>query len=117
MTTLAFAALARPVITFHPHADSHATDAHHGGPIASEEGKPASILEAICLSMDGCHQLGTWIYLDGSSQKVPAMETGRFSRDDSQFTSALLAGLLRPPNPLNAEPSDEWVPSSFCEVA
>lgn len=117
MATLAFAALAPPIITFHPHIDPHATDAHHVGPIAHEERKIDSVLEAICLSMDGCHQLGTWLHLGQSSQKLSAMRTGRFPRDDSRFTSALLAGLLRPPNPLTAAPGDEWVSSSFCEVA
>jgi hypothetical protein len=117
MATLAFAALAQPVITFHPHVDPHATDAHHAGPIATEERKAASVLEAICLSMDGCHQLGTWLHLDGSRQNVPESGTRLSSGEDSKFASALVAGPLRPPNPLAAAPSDEWVSSSFCEVA
>ena len=117
MAALAFAALARPAITLHPHVDPHVAEAHHVGPIAPEERKTASVLEAICLSIDGCHQFATWLDLAGSSHNVPADGAGSFPRDSARFSSALLTGLLRPPNPLTAVPSDEWVSSSVCEVA
>lgn len=109
ITMLAFAALVRPVITFHPHVDPHAADAHHVGPIAPDEQKIASVLEAICLSMDGCHQLGTWLHLEGSLQYLRANGMRFLPGADSRFTSALLKGPLRPPNQLAAVPSDEWV--------
>lgn len=115
--TLAFAALSRPVITFHSHVDQHAPNAHHAGPVAPEERNIASELEAICLSMDGCHQFGSWIQLDGLSQYVPTNATSLSPTEGWSFTSAFVSGPLRPPTPLAAVPGDEWVSSSCCEVA
>lgn len=114
---MAFAALARPIITFHPHIDRHAVDAHHAAPIVPEDRQIASILETICLAMDGCHQFGTWHGLDGASLNVPPNRTGCFPGHDSPFTSAFVAGPLRPPDPLAVVPSDEWVRASFREAA
>ena len=112
-----FAALAGPIITFHPHIDPHAVEAHHAGPIAPEERKIVSVLEAICLSMDGCHQMGSWLDLAASRHQLPVIGARSFPGTDAPFTSVLLAGPLRPPNPFVAAPSDERVSASSCEVA
>ena len=117
MALVLFATLARPMLTLHPHVDLHEGAAHHAGQVSSEEQTFARVLEAVCLSIDGCHQLGTWLHLAGSSLSATLEANGSFPRGGARFTSASLAGLLRPPNPLAAVPSDEWVSSSFCEVA
>lgn len=105
--TLLFAALASPALTFHPHVNLHETAAHHASPAALPEPTPTlgSLLEYVCLSLDGCHQLGAWLHLLRQGSE-PARRSGvAFPSEDAPFSSASLLGLLRPPNSLVALPA------------
>lgn len=105
--TLLFAALASPALTFHPHLNLHESAAHHAGPAALPEPTPmlGSLLEYVCLSMDGCHQLGAWLYLLRQGSELAMRGGVAFPPYDAPFSSALLRGLLRPPNSLAAFPA------------
>lgn len=113
LAMLVFAATAGPVITFHPHVPTHDAEAHHAGPVAPKQFNIASVIEALCLTVDGCHQLGTWLDLFHPKPTAVAESGSAFPVDDARFASTLLPGLLRPPNSLTGQSGDEWVAASL----
>lgn len=94
-----YAMVVIPVMTYHPHWDSHGASEHHDAAATPVEttGGLGGVLESLCSSLDGCH--GSMDLAVDLHWQEALSSSGLQAPDLHAFRSADFAGPFRPPTP------------------